>query len=101
MSMERNGFTDVVIGYATIPLTPDNSIFPHQVSVDIIESNRKSAIEAVKSTNRKDVDKVCHAINSKYDKRLELLRKADKQWDTYTATTMIVRGVKANLSDLK
>lgn len=100
-SMERNGFTDVMIGYATIPLTPDNSILPHQVSVEIIESNRKSAIEAVMSTNRKDVDKVCHVINSKYDKRLELLRKGDKQWDTYTATTMIVRGVKADLSDLK
>lgn len=94
MVMENNGFENVSTGYAVIDLTPDNPKYTPQMAEDMINAERASEIEAVQSSKSEKTNQIINVINEKYDSRIELYRKRDKQWDTNTSITMIIRGVK-------
>ncbi len=93
MVMENNGFVNVSTGYAVIDLTPDNSKYTSQMAEDMINAERASEIEAVQLSKSKETNRIIDVINEKYDSRIELYRKGDKQWDTNTSITMIIRGI--------
>lgn len=93
MVMENSGFTNVSTGYAVIDLTPDNPKFPSQMAEDMINAERASELEAVQILKSKHTNRMLDIINKKYDSRIELYRNGNKQWDTSTSITMIIRGV--------
>ncbi len=93
MAMENNGFANVSTGYTVIDLTPDNPKYSSQMAEDIINSERASALEAVQSVKSAETNRLVDVINEKYDSRIELYRNGDKQWDTITSITMIIRGI--------
>lgn len=84
---------NVSTGYAVIDLTPDNPKYSSQMEEDIINSERDSDIEAVQSVKSAETNRIVDVINEKYDSRIELYRKGNKQWDTITSITMIIRGI--------
>lgn len=91
--MGNNGFVNVSTGYAVIDLTPDNPQYSSQMAEDMINAERNSEIEAVQPLKAAGTNRIIDIINEKYDSRIELYRKGDKQWDTNTSITMIVRGI--------
>lgn len=93
MAMENNGFANVSTGYAVIDLTPDNPKYSSQMAEDIINSERASELEAVQSVKSAETNRIVDVINEKYDSRIELYRNGDKQWDTITSITMVIRGI--------
>lgn len=93
MVMENSGFTNVSTGYAVIDLTPDNPKFPSQMAEDMINAERASELEAVQILKSKHTNRMFDIINKKYDSRIELYRNGNKQWDTSTSITMIIRGI--------
>ncbi|MDO5399526.1 MAG: class I SAM-dependent methyltransferase [Eubacteriales bacterium] len=93
-AMECRGFHQVSAGYAVIPLTPDSASLPRQLAEQIIEADRQSALEILRSTHHPRAAEIEKIVQSKFDTRLELLRTGTHQWDTETAITMVVRGVK-------
>lgn len=93
MVMENSGFTNVSTGYAVIDLTPDNPKFPSQMAEDMINAERASELEAVQILKSKHTNRMLDIINKKYDSRIELYKNGNKQWDTSTSITMIIRGV--------
>lgn len=93
LSMEKNGFVNVSTGYAVIDLTPDNPKYTSQMAEAMINAERDSDIEAVQSTKSEQSDRIIEIINEKYDSRIELYQKGDKQWDTNTSITMVIRGI--------
>ena len=93
-SMEKHGFTDVTADYAVIDLTPDASKYSDEMAEAMIEEDRQSCLEAIRSAHSDHDGKAISAVNGKYDKRLRLYRDGVKQWDTSVSLTMIVRGIK-------
>lgn len=91
--MENNGFVNISTGYAVIDLTPDNPKYSSQMAENMINSERASDIEAVQSTKSDQMNKIIDIINEKYDSRIDLYRKGNKQWDTSVSITMIIRGI--------
>lgn len=96
--MEKNGFSNVSTGYAVIDLTPDNPKYTARMAEDMINAERYSEIEAVSHTHQDGMDKIIDIINSKYDTRIDLYRNDERQWDTNTSITMIVRGINSKSS---
>lgn len=94
--MGNNGFINVSTAYAVIDLTPDNPKYSSQLAEDMINAERDSEIETVQSRKSTGTDRVIEVINEKYDSRIELYRRGEKQWDTNTAITMIIRGINKN-----
>lgn len=99
IAMARNGFTDISTGYAVIDLTPDNPKYSAKMAEDMINAERFSDIEAVHSTKSSQMAQVIDVINQKYDTRIDLYRKGEKQWDTSVSITMVIRGINEK-SDL-
>ena len=93
VAMEKNGFVNVSTGYAVIDLTPDNPKYTSQMAEAMINAERDSDIEAVQSTKSDKANRIIDVINEKYDSRIELYRNGDKQWDTNTSITMVIRGI--------
>ena len=93
VAMGKNGFVNVSTGYAVIDLTPDNPKYTSQMAEAMINAERDSDIEAVQSTKSDEANRIIDVINEKYDSRIELYRKGDKQWDTNTLITMVIRGI--------
>lgn len=91
--MENSGFADVSTGYAVIDLTPDNPKYSSGMAEDMINAERASKLETVQSTKSKETSRIVDIINEKYDARIELYRKGNKQWDTDTSITMVIRGI--------
>lgn len=94
-SMENSGFSNVTTGYAVIDLTPDAPKYSAQMAESMIEANRQTCLEAIRSVHSKKDAKAVNAVNAKFDERLRLYHEGKKQWDTSVSITMIVRGVKA------
>lgn len=102
LAMELYGFKNVTTDYITINLTPDNPIYSKQMAYDMINANRKTALDWAESmlaiasdvVTVDEVNELKGIINKKYDKRIELYDKGIKQWDTSMALTMILRGTK-------
>ena len=93
-SMEKNGFTQVSTGYAVIDLTPDDPKYPADMAEEMIEADRQTALEAIRSAHLEGNEAACAAVNAKYDERIRLYRAGIKQWDTAVSLTMMIRGVK-------
>lgn len=100
--MELHGFKNVTTDYITINLTPDNPIYSKQMAYDMINANRKTALDGAESlldiasdvVTVDEVNELKSIINKKYDKRIELYDSGIKQWDTSVSLTMILRGTK-------
>lgn len=99
-SMEANGFTDVTTGYALIDLTPDSPKYPLSMSQAMIEADRQTNLEAIRSMHSDHENNAITAVNAKYDERLRLLKKGIRQWDTSVSVIMILRGIKQNDNDI-
>jgi len=93
-AFENAGFTDVRTGYAVIDLTPDDPRYDSEMALAMMEAERMGDIEAVQSTQAENTDRIIGIIHKKHDERLRLYKTGEKQWDTCTSVTMIVRGVK-------
>ena len=91
--MEKNGFVNVSTGYVVIDLTPDNPCYSLGMAERMINAQRYADIEAFKSLQDEERTKVTDIINQKYDSRIGLYRKGEKQWDTSTSVTLILRGI--------
>lgn len=74
-------------------MTPDNPKYSSGMAEDMINAERASKLEAVQSTKSKETSRIVDIINEKYDARIELYRKGNKQWDTDTSITMVIRGI--------
>lgn len=94
MVMESNGFVDVSTGYVVIDLTPDNPKYSSEMAEDMINAERYAEIEAVQSSGSEGMNTIIDVINDKYDTRIKLYRNGEKQWDTNTSITMILRGIR-------
>lgn len=92
-AMEKLGFFDISTGYVVIDMTPDDPKYPPQMAEDVINAGRAADIEAVLSTGQAGAEKIADMVSEKYDRRIALYRKGDKQWDTEVSITMVVRGV--------
>ena len=101
-TMEQCGFTGVSIGYVTVDLTPDDPKFPPAMALAMIEAGQKRDLEglnAVQKTlpdrvTKQELDGMRRRINEKYDERVALYRRGEKQWDTETAVIMVLKGGK-------
>jgi len=99
---EEYGFKNVSLGYAAIDLTPDDPKYPAPMALEMINAHRKTKLDALESTLRTmpehistlEVEKLKANVNSRYDKRIELYERGEKQWDTNVNITMVLRGVK-------
>lgn len=99
---ERYGFKNVSVGYAAIDLTPDDPKYPPQMARDMINAHRGTKLDAFASALRtmpervsaEEIEELKAAANIRYDKRLELYERGDKQWDTNVNIIMVLRGVK-------
>ena len=92
--MEENGFVRVSTGYAVIDLSPDDPKYPADMAKAMIEANRQSDLEAIKSMHSDRDQKALAAVNAKYDERIRLYDEGIRQWDTDVSLTMILRGEK-------
>lgn len=101
-SMEKYGFREVMTGFATIDLTPDNSKFSAAMAHDMINANRYSALEAIESVLHampehfevQELEKMKSLANAKYNTRIEQYDRGEKQWDTNVSIIMVIRGIK-------
>lgn len=93
-AMEAYGFSDVSTGYSIIDLTPDDPKYSAEMAEAIINAERYSQIEAVRSTHAEGASRITEMINAKYDTRIQQYRCRQKQWDTETSVTMVLRGKK-------
>lgn len=102
INMEKYGFKNVTTDYITINLTPDNPIYSKQMAYNMINSNRKCALNAAEFlldiashvVSVDEVEELKRIINNKFDKRINLYDNGIKQWDTSMSLTMILRGIK-------
>lgn len=92
IEMEKNGFVDVSTGYVVIDLTPDNPCYSFEMAERMINAGRYADIEAIALLGEEEKKSVTEIINNKYDTRIELYRNREKQWDTSTSLTLILRG---------
>ena len=93
-SMEKHGFVHVTTGYAVIDLTPDDPKYPAPMAEAMIEAERQSDLDAIRSVRSADAEDVICAANARYDERLRLYRAGIRQWDTSVSLTMVLRGEK-------
>lgn len=93
-AMERHGFGEVTVSYAAIDLTPDDPKYPPQLAEAMIEAQRQGDLEAIASAHSGGEAAAAEAVNRKYDQRLQLYRRGEKQWDTAVTLTLIARGRK-------
>ena len=102
IAMEKAGFRDVRTDYITLSLTPDDDRYPPEVSRRMIESDRQCALDAVSFIEEKAADLVSaketaemkNSINLRFDRRLDMLSRGVKLWDTEIAHIMSLRGIK-------
>ena len=96
--MQKHGFQEIQTNYIAINLTPDSGQFEESFALKIIESNRRThldAIEIAKEVYTEDeFAQLSFEINKKYDRRKEQYRASQAQWDVNMSLIMVVRGVK-------
>ncbi|MBQ4251822.1 MAG: methyltransferase domain-containing protein [Erysipelotrichaceae bacterium] len=93
-AMENYGFVNVTSGYAVIDLTPDDPIYPPEKARAMIEADRCSDLEAIRSVKDENDAEVIRAVNAKYDRRLALYEAGEKLWDCDVSIIMVARGEK-------
>ena len=101
-AMERYGFREIMTGFATVDLTPDNPKFSSEMARDIINANRETALDGIETVFRtipqaftaEEVESMKSLANTKYDTRIKQYNCGEKQWDTDVSIIMVVRGKK-------
>jgi len=101
-AMARAGFREITTGYALIDLTPDDPKYPRDMALAMIEANRQVSLEAIDSVPRtapgrfsdRDIDEMKRLANARFDARVALYLRGEKQWDTDVSVIMVVRGVR-------
>jgi len=101
-AMAMHGFRNVTTGYAVADLTPDDPKYSPEMALAMIEANRQGDLESILSARRDlaphlsagEFDEMTRLINRKYDRRVTLYQRGEKQWDTNVSIVMAVRGVK-------
>lgn len=101
-AMEQYGFRQVSTSYLAVNLTPDNPENPPERALAMIESHRQNDLEAINSIPRvapglvspEELAQLRRLTEQKYDQRVLLYQKGQKQWDTAVSLTMVIRGVK-------
>lgn len=102
LAMEHHGFKQVTTGYAMIDLTPDHPRFSPAMAHAMINAGRVTGLEALDSAALSHpnlaapevVARQKELVNARYDTRLALYDKGERQWDTHTSVTMVIRGIK-------
>lgn len=102
LAMTKYGFSNVSTGFATIDQTPDNPKFSESLALDMINSNRYTALDGIESVlntmpkhfTAREVEEMKRLANAKYDMRIEQYQRGEKQWDTNVSIIMVVRGNK-------
>lgn len=100
--LEKSGFAHVETDYMTVNLTPDHPGNDAKTALAMIEAERISELEGIDHAahlagelmTAAEADVLRHSVNARYDRRCELYKAGEKQWDVTLALTMIVRGVK-------
>lgn len=100
--MERYGFKQISTDYLAVNLTPDNPGNSRALAHAMINANRQTELDAVNALPRivpdavqsAEVEEMLRCVNSRYDRRIQLYDKGEKQWDTVVSMTMVLRGVK-------
>ena len=98
----RYGFREIMTGFATVDLTPDNPKFSSEMARDIINANRETALDGIETVFRtipqaftaEEVESMKSLANTKYDTRIKQYNCGEKQWDTDVSIIMVVRGKK-------
>ena len=101
-AMEKYGFGNISTGYATVDLTPDDPKFTEQLAIDMVNSSRYIAIDAIEVAlqtmpehfTADEASEMKRLANAKYDIRINQYKRNEKQWDTNVSIIMVVRGVK-------
>ncbi len=101
-TMERYGFRSVSTHYVVADLTPDNPRYPSNLAHAMIDANRQVALDWVASlpevapgvVSEDERAALTAAIHRRFDQRLALYDRGERQWDTNVSITMVVRGVK-------
>ena len=102
VAMAKYGFSNVSTGFATIDLTPDNPKFSESLALDMINSNRYTALDGIESVlhtmpehfTADEVEVMKNLANAKYDTRIAQYQSGEKQWDTNVSIIMVIRGIK-------
>lgn len=102
LCMEKYGLHSVTTEYLTINLTPDDDMYPRDMALAMIDSERQMHLDSIRKlstvaagvVSQDEIDELARLTNIKYDKRVELYDAGIKQWDTNVSLTMVLRGVK-------
>lgn len=100
--MERYGFKNITLNYVAINLTPDDPRYPRDMAIAMINSNRQNTLDNIErftrtapgAANENEIAELILLTNRKYDKRIELYERGEKQWDTEVTLTLALRGEK-------
>lgn len=99
--MERYGFRNITTDYIVINLTPDDPRYPRDIAIDMINAERRNALDNIERFSRtapnadeKETAELIRITNQKYDKRIALYERGEKQWDAGVTLTMVLRGEK-------
>ena len=100
-AMSRHGFREVSTGYVAADLTPDDPGISPELAGEMILSGKYNDLEALESAVRmlgEEVSREAAAmrcrIEEKYEQRLALYARGEKQWDTAVSLVMVLRGIK-------
>lgn len=99
ITMEKYGFKNIQTGFVTIDLTPDNPKFSLEFAHDMINADRYSDIDVVHSVlytilehfSIEEIEEMRRLIHAKYDTRIVLYDRGEKQWNTNVSIIMVIR----------
>jgi len=102
LTMSSYGFGNIRTDYLAVNLTPDDPEYPEETARAMINAGRFSELDyaqrllkiAPDIVSTEEITELKKIINQKYDRRIELYKSGQKQWDTSVFLTMTVRGVK-------
>lgn len=102
LTMQKYGFINISTNFLTINLTPDNPEYSKEMAYAMINANRQIELDSIdylphiapNIVTEDEINELKQIKNAKYDKRLHLYDKGEKQWDTNMSLTMILRGTK-------
>lgn len=99
---ESFGFKDIRTGFVTAALTPDDPRYSSEFARSIINADRYSDIDSADSVlytmpkffSVRETEEVKRIINAKYDARIALYDRGEKQWDTNVSIIMVIRALR-------
>ena len=101
-AMAAHGFGDITTGFVTLDFTPDHPRCSPEMARDIIHADRHTELDAIAAVEHsqqgrfrpEELAEMRRLVNRRYDQRIALYDRGEKQWDTTVALIMVVRGVK-------